>query len=101
MELANMTKKQTQLLYLAATLPPSDEKEFYRLMGLEELDNIGQVNLFRDQTTRKNIGYSVLEYRKEDEDEAVRMLVEEKKEYPMPGQIFVYCSTIDEAVRLG
>ncbi|KAI0993789.1 hypothetical protein K3495_g14395, partial [Podosphaera aphanis] len=100
--LANMTKKQTQLLYLTATLPPSDEKEFYRLMGLEELDNLGQVNLFRDQTTRKNVGYSVLEYKKEDEDEAVRMLVEEKKkEYPMPGQIVVYCSTIDQAMRLG
>ncbi|KAI0993958.1 hypothetical protein K3495_g14226 [Podosphaera aphanis] len=97
-----MTKKQTQLLYLTATLPPSDEKEFYRLMGLEELDNLGQVNLFRNQTSRKNIGYSVLEYRKKDEDEAVRILVEEKKkEYSMPGQIIVYCSTIDQAVRLG
>ncbi|KAI0993236.1 hypothetical protein K3495_g14948 [Podosphaera aphanis] len=101
MDLANMTKKHIQLLYLTATLPPSDEKEFYRLMGLEELDNLGQVNLFRDQTIRKNVGYSVLEYRKEDEDEAVRMLVEEKKEYPMPGQIVVYCSTIDQAMRLG
>jgi len=97
LQLTEMTEKETQLVYLTATLPPRNESEFYEAMGLDERE----VTKFRDETTRKNVEYRVHEYEKGKEDEEVRELVEEKKRrYPMPGQIIVYCKEIKQAKRL-
>ncbi|KAJ9653802.1 hypothetical protein H2201_009097 [Coniosporium apollinis] len=59
-----------------------------------------EVTKFRDETTRKNVEYRVHEYEKENEDEEVERLVEEKKrQHPMSGQIVMYCKEIKQAKR--
>jgi superfamily II DNA helicase RecQ len=41
------------------------------------------------------------EYDRDQEEETVRELVEQKKQqYPMPGQIIVYCGSVKQAVLL-
>lgn len=62
-------------MYLLATLPPKNEPEFYEAIGTKE----GDVHKFRDSTTRKNVTYSVVEYTKEEEEEEIKRIVEEKK----------------------
>ncbi|KAJ9634930.1 hypothetical protein H2199_008794 [Coniosporium tulheliwenetii] len=85
LQLIEMTEKEAQLVYLTATLPPRNESEFYEAM---------------DETTRKNVEYRVHEYEKENEDEEVERLVEEKKrQHPMSGQIVMYCKEIKQAKR--
>ena len=40
-------------------------------------------------------------YESEEEEEAIKRVVEEKKrQYAMPGQIVVYCDTVEKTVRL-
>jgi len=96
-QLVEMSKKDTQVVYLTATLPPKNEAEFFEVMGLRE----GEVQTFRDSTTRKNIGYSVVDYVREEEDEEVKRIVEEKKAaYPLPGKVIVYCKTVKQTQRL-
>jgi superfamily II DNA helicase RecQ len=97
--LRELVKAETQLVYLTATMRPRDEAEFIRLMGLLAKENC---QWFRGVTTRKNVGYQVhLFNRKEEKEEEVLMrLVEEKKrQYPMPGQIIVYCDMVEKAVQ--
>jgi superfamily II DNA helicase RecQ len=96
-ELIEMTTTQCQLVYLTATLAPRDEGEFFAAMGLRE----SEVVRFRDRTVRPNVEYQVQEYGRGQEEEAVRELVEKKKQqYPMPGQIIVYCASVKQAVLL-
>ena len=96
-QLIEMTEKGVQVVYLTATLPPKNEPQFYEIMGLDEEN----VRKFRDSTTRKNVAYSVIEYSKEEEEEEVRRIVEEKKaQYPLPGQIVVYCRTVKQTQGL-
>ena len=96
-QLTEMTEKGTQVVYLTATLPPKDEVEFFQAMGLRE----EEVQVFRDRTTRKNVAYSIRDYDGEREDEEVWQLVEQKKrEYPLPGQIVIYCKTVSQSERL-
>ncbi len=72
---------------------------FFEIMGLTE----NEVCKFRFSTTRKNVGYSIQEYKApkiEDEDVQVRQLVDLKKEqYAPDGQIIVYCETVKQAQR--
>lgn len=97
LELCRMTEKGVQVVFLTATLPPSKEPAFFDAVGVPEND----VSIFRDDTSRPNVGYSVVEYGRDDEDEAVRRLVEMKKrQYPAPGQIIVYCKKVEQARRL-
>lgn len=85
---------ETQLVYLTATLRPQDEVEFSRLMGLPE-DKEG-CHWFRGSTRRHNVGYRVVLYDGKEEAELIERLVEEKKgQYPLPGQIVIYCSTVE------
>ena len=97
LRLYKMTEKHTQVVFLTATLPPIEEPQFFRAIGLERTD----VVLFRDVTTRPNIAYSVVEYERTEMREAVQRIVEEKKrQYPLPGQIIVYCKQIQQATTL-
>ena len=97
LRLYEMLEKRTQVLFLTATLPPSEEAVFFRLMGLSRSD----VVMFRDVTTRPNVAYSVVEYEREDMEREVQRVVEaKKKQYPLPGQMIVYCKTIAQAKSL-
>ena len=98
--LRDLVKAETQLVYLTATMRPRDEGEFIRLMGLPPKE---KCQWFRGSTTRKNVEYRVQLYnqKEEEEDEVLLRLVEEKRrQYPMPGQILVYCDTVEKTVRL-
>ena len=97
LQLYKMTEKHTQVVFLTATLPPSEEPQFFRAIGLQRTD----VVLFRDVTTRPNIAYSVVEYEQREMKEEVQRIVEEKKQqYPLPGQIIVYCKQVQQATTL-
>jgi superfamily II DNA helicase RecQ len=97
LDLCQMAEKGVQVLYLTATLPPRTEPAFFDTIGVPE----GDLRIFRDNTSRPRIEYNVVEYDRDDEDVAVRRIVEGKKEqFPTPGQIIVYCKKIDQARRL-
>lgn len=98
LEMTEMTKKGTQVVYLTATLPPKLESAFFDIAGLDARD----VVLYRDRTTRTNIKYQVQEYLRGTLDDAISRLVEVKKtEYQPAAQIIVYCRSIEETKRLG
>jgi superfamily II DNA helicase RecQ len=83
---------------LTATLAPADEDQFFRITGIR----CDAVVMFRASTTRPNITYQVQRYIIEEEEEQLRRLVEAKKaQYPMPGQIIVYCGTVKRTKSLG
>jgi superfamily II DNA helicase RecQ len=83
LDLDRLGRYQTQLVYLTATLKPTDEEAWFRVIGLP----MEKVLMVRDVTTRRNIRYYVQPYRNgEDEDEQIRELVQQKcREYPLPG----------------
>lgn len=88
LELSQMTDKGVQVVFLMATLPPSKETTLFRAVGVEEHD----MRIFRDNTSRSNIAYRIVEYDRDNEDEDVRQVVEALKEkYPPAGHIIVYC----------
>lgn len=88
----------TQMVYLTATLRPSEEEQFIQLMGLPAKV---QCQWFGGVTARSNIQYRIQAYNVEEEEEAVLALVETLKEkYPPPGQIIVYCDTVGKTERL-
>jgi superfamily II DNA helicase RecQ len=96
--LRNLVMVETQMVYLTATLRPSEEELFIQLMGLPPK---AQCQWFRGATTRPNIQYRIHPYDVDKEEEAVTALVEEaKKKYPLPGQVIVYCETIGRTKRL-
>lgn len=98
LDLDRLSRYQTQLVYLTATLKPTDEEAWFRTMGLP----MEKVLMVRDVTTRRNIRYYVQPYRDgEDEDEQIRELVRQKcREYPLPGQIIVYCGSVERTKRM-
>lgn len=97
LDLCQMTEKGVQVVFLTATLPPSKEVTLFQWVGVRESD----MCIFRDNTSRSNVAYRVVEYERDNEDEQVREMVERLKEkYPAPGQIIVYCKKIDQAKRL-
>ncbi|TKA68529.1 hypothetical protein B0A55_10261, partial [Friedmanniomyces simplex] len=94
LKLCEMAEKEVQVLYLTATLPPSEDPRFYQAIGVPEAD----VVRFREATTRPNAAYRVVEYPRGEEEAEVSRLVEEREaRYPPPGQIVVYCKTIEQA----
>ncbi|KAK5108236.1 hypothetical protein LTR85_005380 [Meristemomyces frigidus] len=96
-ELRQIATKGVQVVYLTATLPPSNEPAFFEAIGVPPQE----ISIIRESTVRPNIAYSVVPYTREDEDEEVRRLVKEKlAQYPEPGQIIVYCRRIEQARRL-
>jgi hypothetical protein len=62
------------MLYLTATLLPSEEAAFHEAVGVPERE----IFTLRDRTVQPNIAYTVIGYKKKEEDEEVQQLVEEK-----------------------
>jgi superfamily II DNA helicase RecQ len=94
LKLRNLVFAETQLVYLTATLEPSEESEFIRLMALLPKEDS---HWFRSPTTRPNIAYSVHRFNQAEEDEAdvlAALVHKAKEQYPLPGQIIVYCDSI-------
>jgi RecQ family ATP-dependent DNA helicase len=95
---AIMVKRGVQMVYLTATLRPSEEQEFMRIMKVQ----IPPKQLFRGCTSRPNIAYSVVECEAEAEMTAIQELVEQKLEqYPTPAKIIIYGSSIDTIEEVG
>lgn len=85
------------MLYLTATLLPSEEAAFYEAVGVPEREMF----TLQDRIVRPNIAYTVVGYEKKEEDEEVRQLVEEKlDQHPEPGQVIVYCRKVEQAKQL-
>lgn len=97
LRLRELVKVGTQLVYLTATMRPSEERQFLQLMGLPEK---AACHWFRGATTRKNVRYQVQAYDREKEEEAVQQLVEQLKTSYPAGQIIVYCSSVAKTVSL-
>jgi superfamily II DNA helicase RecQ len=96
LKLRNFVHADTQLVYLTATLEPREESEFIRLLALPPKE---EGRWFRSPTTRPNIAYSVHRFNQANETEAdvlARLVHEAKEEYPLPGQIIVYCDSIEK-----
>ena len=85
-ELKEMASKGCQMVWMTATLPPKNEIEWMAAMGVNEEEAVW----IREPTTRKNIEYRVKEYLKEEENEEVKQLVEEKLRQYRDGVIIVY-----------
>lgn len=114
-ELGKLALRGVQMVYLTATLPPREEDEFYRLIYTRAED----VKIFRGRTTRPNVGYQVRELEMEEDEvdvlgggqregvgraieRAVLELVAEKLEqFPAPGKIIIYSSSVKGAESLG
>ncbi|KAH6613178.1 P-loop containing nucleoside triphosphate hydrolase protein, partial [Boeremia exigua] len=97
LKLRELVKAETQLVCLTATLKPTEESEFIRLMALPPKE---QCEWFRAPTSRPNLAYKVHWYnhREESEADVLAELVEEKKQqYPLPGQIVVYTDSRKKA----
>lgn len=93
LELDQMVRYGVQVVYLTATLPPCEEPTFFQAIGVEGQD----VHTIRDTTSRPNVSYSVRQYPREQEDEAVTELVERKIRQYREGQIIVYCKRVEQA----
>lgn len=95
--LGELLVAETQMVMLSATLPPSEEEEFFRCMMIPS----AQVTRFRAPTTRKNVRYLVAASeggnggrRTIEADERVVRLVEQKLiQYPS-GKIIVYGNSV-------
>lgn len=92
---------ETQMVYLTATMPPADEPEFRRLMGLAEGGGTKEEEVwFRARTSKRNVKYQVFWHDEKEEEEAIVRLVEEKRQqYGPGGQIIVYCDTVAKTKR--
>jgi superfamily II DNA helicase RecQ len=95
-ELREMGGKGTQVVFLTATLPPTDEGKFFEAVGLEG----STMKVIRVSTRRTNVAYRVLEYEKGRLEEALRELVSEKMMEDGGGKVVVYCRTVVETKRM-
>ena len=96
---AAMIKRGVQMVYLTATLRPSEEQEFMEIMKVQ----IPPKQIFRAPTTRPNIAYSVAEHPAETEETTfVQVLVAQKlQQYPAPAKIIIYSSSINSIEEIG
>jgi superfamily II DNA helicase RecQ len=96
LKLRNLVHAETQLVYLTATLKPSEEAEFIRLLALLPKED---GHWFRSPTARPNIAYSVHRFNQAEQDEAdvlAALVHEAKEQYPLPSQIIVYCDSVKQ-----
>ncbi|PWI64632.1 hypothetical protein PCL_09489 [Purpureocillium lilacinum] len=91
-----------QRVFLTATLPPTDEAEFFRIADISP----ERVHWFRTRTTRKNIAYRVRtvsaapEKQEEEEDAEVCRVVQEWLGRQEGGRVIVYGRTIPRVEKL-
>ena len=98
LELRKLVRLETQLVYLTATLMPTEEREFMRCMGLPPKDKI---QWFRAITERRNIAYRVVQCTRKDELSTLTAIVEEKmKQYDARGKIVIYCGSVVQTEEL-
>lgn len=91
-----------QRVFLTATLPPTDEAEFFRIVDISP----ERVHWFRTRTTRKNIAYRVTtvsaapDKQEEEEDAEVCRVVQEWLGRQESGRVIVYGRTIPRVEKL-
>lgn len=91
---------ETQMVYLTATMPPTDEPEFRRLTGLADIGTKEGEFWFRSRTSKPNVKYQIVWHdEKEEEAVLIRLLEEKKTQYGRAGQIIVYCDTVGKTKR--
>ncbi|KAF2218115.1 P-loop containing nucleoside triphosphate hydrolase protein, partial [Elsinoe ampelina] len=90
LELVSMVDKGIQLIFLTATMRPKDEPDLLAIMNLREED----LRIMREETSRKNLEYRVLEYNRQDEVMEVRRVVEQKLREYEQGKIIIYVRDI-------
>ncbi|KAH0399710.1 hypothetical protein KCU89_g5930, partial [Aureobasidium melanogenum] len=96
LELYKTVEQSVQTLFLTATLPPRNELEFFDRMGI----NKHEIVKFRDSTTRKEIKYQVVDYEKEEEEEALQRMVDDKKrQYPGKQIVVYYPKDVEQATQ--
>lgn len=87
-----------QLVFMTATLPPSDEARFFRILRMPR----SAFTIFRGRTTRTNIRYEVVEASRPFEQEqlvveAARLFVTQS----LPGdKAVIYCMSVQHGIRL-
>ena len=86
LELYKTVDQSVQTLFLTATLPPRNELEFYDKIGISK----HKIVKFWDSTTRKEIKYQVVDYKKDEEEEALQRIVNDKKRQYPSKQIVIY-----------
>jgi superfamily II DNA helicase RecQ len=98
LRLTEMTEKNTQVVYLTATLPPTLQPAFLQVAGLRE----ETLTICREErTTRPNIAYSVVDYARGTLDTTLlAMIAEKRKVFGEEAQIIIYCPTVRETKRL-
>jgi superfamily II DNA helicase RecQ len=88
LHLSQLVERGCQLVYLTATLPPSEEPAFFHHAGLRPQDTL----LLREPTTRRNVAYQVQECAEPElsqlvQDEVQRLL-------RSSGQVIIYCRSV-------
>lgn len=91
-ELGLLSLIGVQMVYLTATLPPSQEAEFFQHIQARAED----VHLLRGQTVRSNVRYSVVAAEGEESiaDQVRRLVSEKLGVYGWPAKVIVYCETV-------
>ena len=94
--LREMGGKGTQVVFLTATLPPTDESRFFDAVGLEK----EATTVIRESTRRTNVAYRVLEYERGTLEETLQKLVKERMAWEGEGKMVIYCKSIAETKRM-
>ena len=94
LKLIRITEKDTQVVYLTATLPLAQQPYFLQLTSL----NKQSLTLCRDAcTARPNITYSVVKHNRANLELVLKRLVAQKRaRYGPAAQIIVYCPTKEQ-----
>lgn len=96
LQLQQMAQKDVQVVYLTATLPPSEEEAWLSIVGVARKD----MHMIRETTSRANIAYSVVTYNVKEEEQRVKALVERKLAQHADRQVIVYCRRIEQVKRI-
>jgi superfamily II DNA helicase RecQ len=94
--LREMGGKGTQVVFLTATLPPTDESRFFDAVGLEK----EATTVIRESTRRTNVAYRVLEYERGTLEETLQKLVKERMAVDGEGKMVIYCKSIAETKKM-
>jgi superfamily II DNA helicase RecQ len=94
LQLRELAHRQTQIVYLTATLPPRCESAFIATLDIAP----SEVFIIRESTVRPNIRYRVVPY--DGESATLQQMIADKlAQYPAADRIVVYCRTIREMHR--
>lgn len=94
---AEMVQWGTQLIFLTATLPPTDEQEFFKAMCIPQ----ECMHMFRGPTSRRNIQYQVQEVEGDTIEVICRLVKEKLEKYAAPSKIIVYGGSVEQTIEIG